>query len=106
MGEATFLALAWKRGADPYRLYNSLDDQYRPLSERVPCPSCPTVRKPLPGNAPPPPCSLCGGVGRIELPLAAPGEPRLPLHPERVKWFIYGCAKALTEAESGKPGSD
>ena len=59
-GEARALYNAWRYGGhDPYRLYNLLDDNYRPMD-----------------------------VG---------GEPRRPLHPSRVRAFIYGCAKVAHE---------
>lgn len=100
------MALAWKRGADPYRLYNALDADYRPLSLHHPCPECWSVSMAVAQNAPEVNrCHLCGGRRRVEIPLAEPGEPLLPPHPGRIRSFIYGCAKALAETESGeKPG--
>lgn len=46
-----------------------------------------------------PPCGLCGGRTKIEIPLDEPGKPKLPPHPERLRNFVYGCAKGLAEAE-------
>lgn len=95
--------MAWRSGNDPYRLYNSLDSAYRPLTFRHPCPKCwiiRTVRSPLEtGHRDP--CSLCNDRGHVEFPLLEPGDPTLPVHPERVRNFIYGCARALHEMEQG-----
>ena len=47
------------------------------------------------------PCRLCRDRQYVEIPLAEPGDPELPPHPDRVRLFIYGCARALAEIEGG-----
>lgn len=90
-GEAAFLALAWQKGHDPYCAYNGLDQAYRPLCHKHPCPSCWSIRQ---GTDP---CRLCGWRGFIEIPIEKPGEPLLPPHPKRLRNFLFGMAAALEE---------
>lgn len=59
--------MAWRYGnEDPYKLYNSLDDDYRPREG---------------------------------------GEPRPPLYPGRVRYFIYGMAQAAFEMDTELAGA-
>lgn len=90
-GEAALLGLVWQTGQDPYCVYNGLDESYRPLSHRHPCPSCLSVRI---GTDP---CRLCGWRGFVEIPREEPGEPAPPPHPRRIRNFIYGVATAMEE---------
>jgi hypothetical protein len=48
------------------------------------------------------PCHLCRDKQFVEVPLAEPGEPLLPPHPDRVRLFVYGSARALAEVEGGR----
>lgn len=89
--------LAWRYGgADPYRLYNGLDEGYRPLAGDA-CPRCEglghlAVRHFIdtPGgpalSADPIECPRCSGSGVVT------GQPRRPLFPARVKAFVMACA--------------
>lgn len=89
------LALAWKSGHDPYRLYNSLNEDYRRTTAPHPCPSCYSL--PLKKGAVE--CAQCRNRGVVFLPTNELGEQRLPPYPHRVRSFVYGCAIALNELE-------
>lgn len=95
-GEAFVLAMAWKSGHDPYRLYNSLNEDYRRTTAPHPCPSCYSL--PLKRGAVE--CSMCRNRGVVFLPTNELGEQRLPPYPMRLRSFIYGCAIALNDLES------
>lgn len=99
-GEALVLAMAWKAGHDPYRLYNSLDDEYRRTTSPHPCPGCWTM--PLKYGAVE--CEMCGNRRVIFLPTDERSEPRLPPYPNRVRAFVYGCAIGLNDLEAGGSG--
>jgi hypothetical protein len=97
-GEALVLALAMKAGHDPYRLYNSLDAEYRRTTAPHPCPMCYS----LPLKRGVSECSMCRNRGVVFLPTDELSEPRLPPYPHRVKAFSYGCIWALNELEGGR----
>jgi len=96
-GEALVLALSWKAGHDPYRLYNALDEAYRRTTAPHPCPACYSL--PLKKGASE--CAMCGNRGVVFLPTEELSEPRLPPYPARVRSFAYGCAIGLNELEGG-----
>lgn len=95
--------LAWRYGgADPYRLYNSLDEDYRPLDGDA-CEACEglgwtLVRRwvDIAGEPTIEPrevdCETCGGTGIVV------GKPRRPLFPKRVQAFVYACG-LIADAE-------
>lgn len=95
-GEALVLAMAWKSGHDPYRLYNSLDDEYRRTTAPHPCPAHYSL--PLKAAVE---CEMCSNRGVVFLPAEALSEPRLPPYPHRVRAFVYGCAIGMNELEGG-----
>ena len=92
------LAMAWKAGHDPYRLYNALDDEYRRTTAPHPCPACYS----LPLRAGVKECSMCRNKRVVFLPTDELSEPRLPPYPGRLRAFIYGCAIAINAMEAGR----
>lgn len=95
-GEAFVLALAWKSGHDPYRLYNALNEDYRRTTAPHPCPTCYTL--PLKQGAVE--CPACHNRQIVFLPTDELGERRLPPYPARLRAFTYGAAMALHELEN------
>jgi len=92
--------MAWRNGADPFQLYNSLDSEYRPLTDRQECPACYATRRS--GNMEP--CALCQWRGYVEIPRATPGEPTLPSHPRRLRSLLYGFSVGLREMDAKAAG--
>jgi hypothetical protein len=104
------LYLAWRHGgADPYRLYNALDGEYRPLAGDA-CPDCEGLGRHVrrrfidleDGSVTTKPVEIdcVRGVGAGVI----PGRPRRPLFPQRVQAFVYACGLAAEAEERAMAG--
>lgn len=79
--------LAWRfAGRCPYRFFNNLDSEYRPVGETDSCASCAGRGRLIHAGLPDAVCGECMGAGVVR------AAPRPPLHPERTHAFEVACA--------------